>query len=143
MSDRYYTLTIGEEGANTGAYYSVTPDSNLQFAQGGAQFAPTAASAVLVNIYPQTLQLSAPPGSMSAGVTIITSAGTIAGRVMISPPVDVSVVLVLYGNGGQIGEPLIFDPGSGGGTFSWPVGDDEGLSQSDAVGLLQKKICHK
>lgn len=141
--DRYYTLQMSEFGASSEAFYSITPDSNLQFAQGGATMAPTAATAVLVNIDPETLQVSAPAGNMAAGVTIITSADVIAGRVLVSPPIDTATVLTLYGDGGQIGKPFVVDAGSGGSTFSWPVGEDQGLSQRDAANLVQKLISSK
>ena len=83
----YYALTLVEQGASTTAYYSLTPTSNLEMSQGGVTMDPTAASATLVNIYPQTLQIQAPAGSFQAGVTIVTSDDRIAGRLLVSPPV--------------------------------------------------------
>lgn len=37
----YYALTVTADGANTGAYYSVTPTSNLTISQGGVTLAPS------------------------------------------------------------------------------------------------------
>src|ERR1044071_4066202 len=93
----YYALTVVEQGAGTTAYYALTPTSHLEMSQGGATFDPTAATATMVNIYPQTLQIQAPAGSFTAGVTIVTSADRIAGRLLVSPPVNVAVVVTLYG----------------------------------------------
>src|SRR5215208_787980 len=97
----YYAITVTAEGTSFSAYISMTPTSNLTFLQGGVTFMPTAASLTMANIYPQTLQLQAPPGSFTAGVTIVTDASEIAGRVMVSPPVNVAVIVTLYGAGGQ------------------------------------------
>lgn len=136
MADSYYTLSIGEDGANTAAYYSVTPSSDLEFAQGGVTFAPTQAAATLVNVYPETLQIQSPAGSFIAGVTIVTSASEIAGRVLVSPPINVAVVITLYGAGGQIGQTTV-DPGVGSKTFNFAVSGSDALSKADAGGVLR------
>lgn len=131
MADNYYALTIGAAGASSAAYFSMTPSSNLQITQGGVSIYPTAVSAVMVNIYPQTLQISSPAGSMYAGVTIITSALSVDGRVQISPPLDVATVITLYGNGGaQIGQSII-DPGVSSGAFNFPVPDGAAFPTSE------------
>ena len=136
-TDIYYALTIVANGVSSAAYYSVTPTSNLSILQGGVTVGPTGSGAVMVNIYPQTLQIGAPAGSVSGAVTIVTSASEIAGRVMVSPPVNVSVVVTLYGAGGQQLGQAIVDPGTGSRTFSWPVDANQGLSQDEAARLLE------
>jgi hypothetical protein len=135
----YYALTVTAEGASTPAYYSLSPTSNLTISQGGVTLAPSSATQqmVSVSVYPQTLQINAPAGLVSGGVTIITSEPVVAGRVLVSPPVDVAVAVTLYGNGGvQLGQ-FIADPGTGGGVFSFPV-HGEGISADDAEKTLQK-----
>lgn len=136
-TDIYYALTIDANGASTPAYYSVTPVPPLVFAQGGVTVTPTAIGTTMVNIYPQTLQISAPAGSLHGAVTIITGASEIAGRLMVSPPVNVAVVVTLYGAGGQQLGQAILDPAEGSRTFSWPVDSKQGLSQHDATKLLE------
>lgn len=133
----YYSLTVSQNGANTAAYFSVSPTSNLEFSQGGAQFMPTTASMTSVSVYPTTLQIQSPAGMMSAGVTIITSASEVAGRVLVSPPIDVATVVTLYGASGQIGQYIV-DPGSGGGVFNFPVTPEEGVPVNEAAGFLHK-----
>jgi len=123
IGDSYYALTIAAIGTSTPAFYSVSPTSNLEISQGGATVAPLPATSegTTVNIYPQTLQISAPAGLVTAGVTIVTSAGNVAGRTLISPPVNVAVTVTLYGNGGaEIGQQ-VFDPGTTGGVFDFHV----------------------
>jgi len=137
----YYSLTVGQSGSNTAAYFSVSPTSNLEFSQGGATFAPTSLALTTVSVYPTTLQIQAPAGSMSAGVTIITSASEVAGRLLISPPVDVATLVTLYGAGGARLGQFIADPGSGGGVFNFPVTPEEGIPAGDAAGVLHKIIC--
>jgi hypothetical protein len=137
----YYALTVSADGASTGAYYSLTPTSNLTISQGGATLAPSAPSQqmITVSVYPQTLQINAPAGVVSAGVTIITSAGSVDGRLMVSPPVDVATVVTLYGDGGrQIGQ-YIADPGTGGGVFSFPI-DGNGIPADDAQSVLDQLL---
>jgi hypothetical protein len=139
-TDIYYALTIVANGANTSAYYSVTPTSDLSILQGGVTVVPTAIGATMVNIYPQTLQIAAPAGSVNGAVTIVTSATTIAGRLMVSPPVNVAVVVTLYGAGGQQLGQAILDPGTGSRTFSWPVNASQGLAEGDVAELIKRLL---
>src|SRR6185436_4526748 len=119
------------------AYYSVTPTSNLEFTQSGATIVPTQQAATMVNIYPETLQLSAPAGSISAAVTIVTGENQITGRAIVSPPVNVAVVITLYGIGGQqIGQAII-DPGTGDRTFNFPVSAGNAIGKADVGGVLR------
>ncbi len=137
----YYALTVSAAGASTGAYYSVTPTSNLTITQGGVTFAPSSPTQQMtsVNVYPQTLQINAAPGYVNGGVTIITDAPSVDGRLVVSPPVDVAVAVTLYGNGGaQLGQ-FIADPGTGGGVFSFPVAGD-GIPASELNDVLKKLL---
>ncbi len=143
-SGTYYALTVTAEGASTGAYYSVTPTSNLTISQGGVTMAPSAPSQqmITVSVYPQTLQINAPAGYVSGGVTIITSEPSIDGRLQVSPPVNVAVAVTLYGNGGvQLGQ-YIADPGTGGGVFSFPVSGG-GIPANDTQAVLDQLIAKK
>jgi hypothetical protein len=133
----YYALTVVEQGASTAAYYSLTPTSNLEISQGGATFVPTATALTMVSIYPETLQIQAPAGSFSAGVTIVTSEDLIAGRLLVSPPVNVSVVVTLYGSGGQQLGQSILDPAVGSLVFSYPVSSQKSIPRGDVPGVLQ------
>lgn len=135
----YYALTVTAQGAGTPAYYSLSPTSNLTISQGGVTLAPSSATQqmVSVSVYPQTLQINAPAGLVSGGVTIITDEHEVAGRVVISPPVNVATAVTLYGNGGvQLGQ-YIADPGTGGGVFSFPVHGDS-IPAGEAQDTLQK-----
>ena len=134
----YYALTLTVEGASTPAYYSLNPTSNLEISQGGVTFVPTGLSMTSVSIYPQELSLQAPAGLVSAGVTIITSADLVTGRVVASPPVSVSVVVTLYGNGGvQLGQ-FILDPGVESGNFSFPSDPSKGMPQDAALSFARQ-----
>lgn len=140
-SGTYYALTVGAQGASTPAYYSITPTSNLTISQGGVTLGPSSPTQQMMSasIYPETLQINAPAGVVTGGVTIITSAPSVDGRLIVSPPVDVAVVVTLYGNGGeQIGQ-FIADPGTGGGTFKFPVSGN-GIPAGEAPGILQKLL---
>lgn len=137
MADSYYALTIAASGTNSSAYYSVTPTSDLAFTQGGVSMMPAATGATMVNIYPETLQIQAPAGLISGGVTIQTSASQIAGRVLVSPPVNVAVVVTLYGAGGQqLGQTTV-DPGTGDKVFNFPVSSSQSIGADDVAGVLR------
>ena len=137
MADYYYALTLSAQGVSTSAYYSVTPTSDLEFTQGGVTIMPTQTAATLVNIYPETLQIQAPAGMINAGVTIQTGADQIAGRLMVSPPVNVAVTITLYGVGGQQLGQTTLDPGVGDKTFNFAVSEGNAISKSDVPGVLR------
>ena len=130
-------MTVVEQGASTAAYYSLTPTSNLEMSQGGVTMDP---SATMVNIYPQTLRIQAPAGSFQAGVTIVTSDDRIAGRLLVSPPVNVAVIVTLYGVGGQQIGQSILDPAVGSLAFSFPVSAAQSIPKGDVAGVLQKLL---
>ena len=138
----YYSLTVTAQGADTGAYYSLSPTSNLTFTQGGATLYPSAPSQqmVSVSVYPQTLQINAAAGSVNGGANIVTDASSIDGRVLVSPPVNVAVAVTLYGNGGQQLGQFIADPGTGGGVFSFPVDGSQAIPADEAPAQLQKLL---
>jgi hypothetical protein len=138
----YYALTLGAEGTGAPTFFSLTPTSDLTISQGGATMAPSSPSAsmIIVSVYPETLQISAPAGDLAAGVTIITNAGTIAGRVEVSPPVTVATVVTLYGAGGaQLGQSIV-DPGVGSGTFEFPVSGEGIPDAATARQVIEQKI---
>jgi len=138
-TELYYSLTVSAVGTSTSAYYSVTPTSNLQMSQGGVTIAPTAAATTLVNLYPTELQIQAPPGFLTGGVTIVTSADVIAGRIVVSPPVNVEVIVTLYGAGStQLGQ-FILDPETGTGVFSFPTDPKEGMTAAEALKVMQQQ----
>jgi hypothetical protein len=144
LLDTYYALTVTATGASTSAFYSVTPTSNLTIAQGGATLAPSAPSQQMihVSVYPQTFQIDAAAGDVNGGVNIIADVPSIDGRLVVSPPVNVAVVVTLFGNGGmQLGQ-FIADPGTGGGVFSFPVSEN-GIPADQAPGMLQKLLGRK
>jgi hypothetical protein len=139
----YYALTLTANGASTSAYYSLTPTSNLSITQGGATLAPSSATQqmITVSIYPQTLQINAPAGYVSAGVNILTGESRVSGQVVVSPPVNVATVVTLYGNGGQQIGQYIVDPGVEGGVFSFPVTAQEGIpAAGDAASVVDKLL---
>lgn len=141
--ETYYALSLSAQGVSASAYYGITPAPNLSIAQGGASIYPEATSATFINIYPQELQIQAPPGTLSASVTIITSEDTIAGTFGVSPPINVALVLTLYGNGGaQLGQAIV-DPGTEGRAFSFPVDDSKGMNEGEAIAVLRNLNARK
>jgi hypothetical protein len=133
----YYALTLGTQGCTFAAYYSVTPTSGVEFSEGAVTIVPSSAAITMVNIYSETLQIQAPPGSINAGVTIVTDANIIAGRVMVSPPADSAVIVTLYGAGGQQLGQAILNPGVGDQLFEFSVDASNAISHDDVRGILR------
>jgi hypothetical protein len=131
----YYALTLSATGMSTGAYISLTPTSELEISQGGVALAPTATSATIVNIYPQTLQIQAPAGMVNAGVTIITSASNIAGAVRVSPPVNVPVVVECWGS--ELLGSITLEPGQESAPFNFEVSAAKSLAPDQARKIME------
>ena len=134
----YYALTLTAQGMSTAAYMSVSPTSNLQISQGGVTIGATAAATTFVSIYPTELQVQAAPGLVSGGVTIVTSESNVAGRLEVSPPVNVAVTVTLYGAGGQQLGQYILDPGNASGIFNFNT-DGKGMSAEDALDAVKQQ----
>jgi len=132
----YYALTLIANDSTIAAYYSVTPTSGIEFSQGSVSILPNGSGAVMINVYPQTLQVQSPAGSINAGATIETSASIIAGRIMVSPPVDVATVVTLYGAGGRELGQAIVDPGAGGTMFEFSVDASNAIPSDDVDRVL-------
>jgi len=135
----YYALTLTAQGMSNAAYFSMSPTSNLQISQGGVTLGGTAAATTFVSIYPTELQVQAAPGLISGGVTIITSENNVAGRLEVSPPVNVAVTVTLYGAGGQQLGQFILDPGVPSGVFNFPTGGNAGMSAADALNTVKQQ----
>jgi hypothetical protein len=136
----HYALTVTVERASTAAYYALTPTSNLHIEEGSVTLTPQSASATMVTIEPEMLQIQAPAGSVHGGVTIGTDAVHIDGQVTVSPPVDTEVFVTLYGIGGKkIGE-FVVAPGDGGGVFEFRVEAAQSLPADEAGDLLDELV---
>ena len=135
-----YALTITANHASTAAYYALTPTSNLSIEQGSVTLSPKSASATMVTIEPQMLQIQAPAGSVHGGITIGTAAERIDGQVTVSPPVDTEVKVTLYGAGGQqIGE-FVVAPGDGGGFFEFSVSAAQAIPADEVEKVLNELV---
>jgi hypothetical protein len=134
----YYALVLNAQGMSTAAYISVSPTSNLQISQGGVTIGATAAATTFVSIYPTELQIQAAPGLVSGGVTIVTSENNVAGRLEVSPPVNVAMTVTLYGAGGQQLGQYVLDPGNSSGIFNFNT-DGQGMSAGDALDAVKRQ----
>jgi hypothetical protein len=134
----YYALTLTAQGMSNAAYFSVAPTSNLTISQGGVTIGATAAATTFVSIYPNELQIQAAPGLISGGVTIVTSENHVAGRLEVSPPINVAAVLTFYGAGGQQLGQFILDPGSASGVFDFNTGGG-GMLAGEALDVVKQK----
>jgi hypothetical protein len=127
----YYSITISASGFANPAYFSLTPTSAVQIAQGGVTIAPIGPSATMVNIYPQTLQIQSPAGVMNGGVTVVTNDTHIAGTVQVSPPVEVSVTIQVWGT--KLLGTYTLDPNQQTGAFDIHVSPEDAIPAADAA----------
>jgi hypothetical protein len=132
----HYALTITAKHASTAAYYALTPTSNLHIEEGSVTLTPKSASATMVTIEPEMLQIQAPAGSVQGGVTIGTDAVHVDGQVTVSPPVDVEVIVALYGIGGKKVGEFVVAPGDGGGVFEFRVDAAQSIPPGELDDIL-------
>ncbi|HEX3069143.1 MAG TPA: hypothetical protein VHX14_11250 [Thermoanaerobaculia bacterium] len=127
MAIEFYGLTITVNGAASAtAYYSVSLASGGEFVQGGATLYPTAIGATFVSLYGIELSINAPAGKVSGAATLTTTGDIVAGRITISPPINVDTVVALYGTS-EIASVTV-KAGEPGGAFAWTVSGNPGVS---------------
>src|SRR4051812_26290462 len=98
MAIQLYGLTVTATGTSSAAYFSVNLATGGAFVQGGATIYPTELGATLVSLYTIELDIESPAASMmSGGATLTTTNNIVAGRVYVSPAVNVDTVLTLFG----------------------------------------------
>jgi hypothetical protein len=128
----YYGLTINARGTSTTAYYNLVLNAPSEIWEGGATIVPTQIGSTLVSLQgPFTMNVP-PAGSISAGLTVLTSANGIAGHFTVSPALNVPVVLALYGVGGKQLDTFTLEPGQANGVFSWDVNPEDAMTEADA-----------
>ena len=138
MADSY-ALGIDVNGTNTSASYNVEPTSGFQFTQGGVSVLPTAMDAAMVSIYPEELSIHAPAGQITGGVMIQTSASQIVGRVLVSPPINVGVVITLFGAGGQqLAQVALYPPTDD--VFTFTVSGTQAIGAHEADSVLRRLV---
>jgi hypothetical protein len=138
MAINLYGISISVNGASTAANYNISLASDGTFVEGGVTIDPTAIAATLVSIYRNSMAISAPAASIGGGSTISTSADVVAGRVMVSPPVDVDTVVTLYGTD-SIGSYTL-KAGETSGAFSWSVAGRPALQGHDTEAFLGRVV---
>ncbi|MBV8519453.1 MAG: hypothetical protein JO197_18825 [Acidobacteria bacterium] len=141
MSSGYFSLTMAAARTGHNAYCTISPAPELQISQGGFTFQPTGANTTTVVIYPQVAQLQMPPcEAISGSLLIVTHSPVVAGQLLVSPPLEVSVTLTLYGNGGvQIGQSTL-DAGQSTLNFKWDVSSATPIPESDAHDAIARYL---
>lgn len=140
MDQLYYALTIRANRTSSAAYYALQPTSNLQVTEGSAHIEPKSASATMVTVESQALQIQAPAGTMHGGVTIVTAEQRIDGEVMVSPPIDSEVEVILFGAGGKKLGAYVLAAGEGNGVFQFEVDAAEAIPAGDARKVLKQVL---
>jgi hypothetical protein len=127
MALEFYGLTITVNGsASTTAYYSVSLASGGEFFQGGATIYPAAIGATYVSLYGVELSIGAPAGKISGAATLTTTGDIVAGRIIISPPINADTVVALYGTS-EIASVTV-KAGESGGAFAWSVSGNPSMT---------------
>ena len=137
MDQLYYALTIRANRTSSAAYYALQPTSNLHVAEGSVQIEPKSASATMVTVETRALQIQAPAGTVHGGITIVTAEKRIDGEVMVSPPVDSEVEVILYGAGGKKLGVFVLAAGDGNGVYQFEVDAAEAIPPGDAAKVLK------
>ncbi len=140
MDQLYYALTIRANRTSSAAYYALQPTSNLHVTEGSANIDPKTASATMVTVESRALQIQAPAGTVHGGVTIVTAEKRIDGEVMVSPPVDSEVEVILYGAGGKKLGTYVLAAGEGSGVFEFEVDAAEAIPPGDVAKVLKQVL---
>jgi hypothetical protein len=139
MAIEFYGLTITVDGASSSmAYYSVSLVSAGLFIQGGVTVEPTAIGAMLVSLYGMELSINSPAGAISGAATLTTTGDIVAGRINISPAIDVDTVVSLYGTS-EIASVTV-KAGETDGAFAWTVSGNPAMSSGSAKQFLDNAI---
>jgi hypothetical protein len=137
MAIQVFGLTITASGTSSAAYFSVNLATGGEFVQGGATIYPTQLGATLVSLYGVELDIESPAAAMmSGGATLTTNGNIVAGRMEVSPAVNVDTVLTLFGT-----EPIgsvTLAAGETVANFSFDVSGKPGIPDGTAKAFLDR-----
>jgi hypothetical protein len=142
MAIQMYGLTLTANGTSSAAYFSVNLATGGEFVQGGATIYPTQVSATVVSLYGTELAIESPAAAMmSGGATLTTTENLIAGRMVVSPAINVDTVLTLFGTS-QIGS-VTLKAGETVSNFSFDVNGKPGIPDPTAKAFLDRVMPKK
>jgi hypothetical protein len=142
MAIQVYGLTLTANDTSAAAYYEVNLATGGEFVQGGATIYPTTLGATLVTLYGSALEIEAPAAAMmSGGSTLTTNTNIVAGRITVSPAINVDAVLTLFGES-QIGSATL-KAGETVSNFSFNVSGHSGIPDETAKAFLARVMPKK
>jgi hypothetical protein len=137
MAIQMFGITMVANGTSSAAYYSVILATGGEFIQGGGTIYPTTLGATLVTLYGSELSIESPAASMmSGGATLTTSGSIIAGRMMVSPPINADTVLTLFGTN-EIGS-VTLKAGETVTNFSFDVSGKSGIPEATSKAFIDR-----
>jgi hypothetical protein len=131
-----YALNAAIEGATTGCYCSVTLTSGA-LVDGVGECMPTQLAFTYMS-FQGAITFQVPAGDTSCGGTVSATTPTIAGSVIVSPPVNVPTVITVWGVGKVLGSYSL-PAGQSNGQFSFNVNGSDAIPE-DQVGEAMKQF---
>jgi hypothetical protein len=135
MSSSIYGISVAVQNASSPAFYSVTFTTQVSITQGAGEVMPANAYYTYFSFL-NALQMSIGPGYASAGAMLTTSSSSISGQVIVSPPVNVPVIVQLQGRGQMLGEYEL-QPGQTSGNFTFQAPPSESFSEGETAPVLR------
>ncbi len=131
-----YALNAAISGASTGAYYSVNLTTGT-LVDGVGQCMPTQTAFTYMS-FQGSIAFQVPPGDTSCGGTV-NATTTVAGTVLVSPPINVPVTITLWGRGTTLGTYNL-PAGQTSGQFSFNVSSSDAIPQDEVAGVMKNFI---
>lgn len=132
-----YALNAAINGASTGCYCSVTLTSGA-LVDGVGQCMPSQLAYTYMS-FQGAITFQVPAGDTSCGGTVSATTPTIAGTVLVSPPVNVPTVITLWGVGKEIGSYSL-PAGQTSGQFSFNASSSDAIPQDQIAAVTKQFI---
>ena len=131
-----YALNAGITGASSGCYCSVSLTSGA-VVNGVGQCMPTQLAYTYMS-FQGSITFQVPAGNTACGGTV-NATSTVAGTVVVSPPVNVPVQITLWGHGTILGTYNL-PPGQSSGQFSFNVSSSDAIPQEEVADAVLKMV---
>jgi len=129
-----YALNTSYSGASTGAYCSVSLTAGT-LVDGVGQCMPTSPAFSYMS-FQGAITYQLPPGDVSVGGTV-NATTSVAGSVIVSPPINVDFTVQLWGLGKVLGQ-YVLPAGQSSGQFNFNVNAGDGFTPEQASEALER-----
>jgi hypothetical protein len=131
-----YVIQVGVNGASTGYSCNVTFTSGTM-SDGAGQCLPTQTAYTYMS-FQGGIGFQVPAGDAYCGGTV-SATSSVAGSILVSPPVNVPTTVTLWGRGGVIGTYSL-PAGQESGQFNFAVTSAEGIPPEEVADTINQFV---